>query len=213
MARTAEKLLIGFDMAPQLDINTVAAGSGSNLKFQFGAFCVGPEWVGAHPCPVCYRKEGELAIADSNLVLGFVIPDYFPSIFGPKENQLLDIEATRKEFEKLAIQVNSHRKSQDDSATYMLFLSQVEGIMRKSAPIFEEGAAIKAFKLVQKEIFQEEGIIKLLTESIHNVPGTRKLQDNLSDLRAQVAANQRGISLIKELYEHYGLETVQAYMS
>ncbi|KAM7273178.1 hypothetical protein ACFE04_027842 [Oxalis oulophora] len=105
--------------APQLDINTVAAGGGSKLKFQFGAFRVGPESVGAHPGPVCYRKGGELAITDANLVLGFVIPDYFPSIFGPKENQPLDIEATIKEFEKLAIQVNSYRKSQDDSATDM----------------------------------------------------------------------------------------------
>lgn len=61
--------------APQLDINTVAAGGGSKLKFQFGAFKVGPESVGAHPGPVCYRKRGELAVTDANLILGFVIPD------------------------------------------------------------------------------------------------------------------------------------------
>jgi len=42
--------------------------------------------------------------------------------------------------------------------------------------------------------------------------GTRKLADNLSDLRAQVAANQRGITLINELIDEYGLGTVQAYM-
>ncbi|KAK9288560.1 hypothetical protein L1049_017019 [Liquidambar formosana] len=105
--------------APQLDINTVAAGGGSKLKFQFGAFRVGPESVGAHPGPVCYRKGGELAVTDANLILGFVIPDYFPSIFGPKENQPLDIKATREEFEKLAKQINSYRKSQDPSAKDM----------------------------------------------------------------------------------------------
>ncbi|XP_015899374.3 5-oxoprolinase 1 [Ziziphus jujuba] len=105
--------------APQLDINTVAAGGGSKLKFQFGAFRVGPESVGAHPGPVCYRKGGELAVTDANLVLGFVIPDYFPSIFGPNEDQPLDIKATREEFEKLAIQINSYRKSQDPSAKDM----------------------------------------------------------------------------------------------
>ncbi|KAK0591883.1 hypothetical protein LWI29_009714 [Acer saccharum] len=101
--------------APQLDINTVAAGGGSKLKFQFGAFRVGPESVGAHPGPVCYRKGGELAVSDANLILGFVIPDYFPSIFGPSEDQPLDIQATRQEFQKLACEINSYRKSQDPS--------------------------------------------------------------------------------------------------
>ncbi|KAF9610108.1 hypothetical protein IFM89_019973 [Coptis chinensis] len=105
--------------APQLDINTVAAGGGSKLKFQFGAFRVGPESVGAHPGPVCYRKGGELAVTDANLILGTVIPDCFPSIFGPNEDQPLDIKATRDEFEKLSHSINSYRKSQDPSAKSM----------------------------------------------------------------------------------------------
>ncbi|KAL4393985.1 5-oxoprolinase 1 isoform X1 [Arachis hypogaea] len=105
--------------APQLDINTVAAGGGSKLKFQFGAFKVGPESVGAHPGPVCYRKGGELAITDANLILGYVIPDYFPSIFGLNEDQPLDVNSTRKEFEKLAEQINAHRKNQDPTAKDM----------------------------------------------------------------------------------------------
>ncbi|RVW98810.1 5-oxoprolinase [Vitis vinifera] len=101
--------------------------------------------------------------------------------------------------------------------------AEIGGITPGSMPpfsksIWEEGAAIKAFKLVDKGIFQEEGIIKLLQfpnsdESAHNIPGTRRLQDNLSDLQAQVAANRRGITLIKELIEQYGLDTVQAYMT
>ncbi|KAH7672720.1 5-oxoprolinase (ATP-hydrolyzing) protein [Dioscorea alata] len=106
--------------APQLDINTVAAGGGSRLKFQFGSFRVGPESVGAHPGPVCYRKGGELAVTDANLILGTVIPDYFPSIFGPHEDQPLDIEATRKAFEKLSGEINSYRKIQDPSVKDML---------------------------------------------------------------------------------------------
>lgn len=105
--------------APQLDINTVAAGGGSKLKFQFGAFRVGPESVGAHPGPVCYRKGGELAVTDANLILGYVIPDFFPSIFGPNEDQPLDIMATRQEFEKLAKGINSYRLNQDSSMKEM----------------------------------------------------------------------------------------------
>lgn len=43
--------------------------------------------------------------------------------------------------------------------------------------------------------------------------GTRNLRDNLSDLKAQVAANQKGIGLITELIDEYSLDVVQAYMN
>lgn len=43
--------------------------------------------------------------------------------------------------------------------------------------------------------------------------GTRNLHDNLSDLHAQVAANQKGIQLVNELIGQYGLAVVQAYMA
>lgn len=43
--------------------------------------------------------------------------------------------------------------------------------------------------------------------------GTRNLRDNLSDLKAQIAANNRGIILVKELIAEYGLDVVQAYMN
>ncbi|KAL0432927.1 UNVERIFIED_CONTAM: 5-oxoprolinase [Sesamum latifolium] len=115
--------------APQLEINTVAAGGGSKLKFQFGAFRVGPESVGAHPGPVCYRKGGELAVTDANLILGYVIPDYFPAIFGPSEDQPLDINATRVEFEKLAKQINFYRKNQDPAAKDMTVEEIAQGFV------------------------------------------------------------------------------------
>ncbi|CAN4116112.1 unnamed protein product [Withania somnifera] len=115
--------------APQLDVNTVAAGGGSKLKFQFGSFRVGPDSVGAHPGPVCYRKGGQLAVTDANLILGYVIPDIFPSIFGPSEDQPLDIHATREEFEKLATQINSYRKSQDSSARDMTIEEIAQGFV------------------------------------------------------------------------------------
>ncbi|KAM3325412.1 5-oxoprolinase 1 [Capsicum chacoense] len=115
--------------APQLDVNTVAAGGGSKLKFQFGSFRVGPDSVGAHPGPVCYRKGGQLAVTDANLILGYVIPDFFPSIFGPNEDQPLDIDATREEFEKLASQINSYRKSQDTCARDMTVEEIAQGFV------------------------------------------------------------------------------------
>ncbi|EFJ05544.1 hypothetical protein SELMODRAFT_136983 [Selaginella moellendorffii] len=105
--------------APQLDINTVAAGGGSKLKFQVGVFKVGPESVGAHPGPVCYRKGGQLSVTDANLVLGRVIPDYFPSIFGPREDEPLDLEAAKVAFKTLADEVNEYRRQADESSVEM----------------------------------------------------------------------------------------------
>lgn len=93
--------------SPQLDINTVAAGGGSRLFWKNGLFVVGPESAGAHPGPVCYRKGGYLTVTDANLLLGRLLPESFPKIFGPNEDESLDVESTRKEFEKLTAEINS----------------------------------------------------------------------------------------------------------
>ena len=92
---------------PQLDISTVAAGGGSKLKFFAGGFQVGPESVGSEPGPACYRKGGELAVTDANVVLGRVLPEYFPKIFGPDENEPLDRAASVAKFEQLRDEINA----------------------------------------------------------------------------------------------------------
>ena len=93
--------------APQLDITTVAAGGGSALTFRSGTFYVGPESVGSQPGPVCYRKGGALAVTDANLVLGRVLPEYFPKIFGPNEDEALDYESSYEAFSALAERINA----------------------------------------------------------------------------------------------------------
>jgi len=90
-----------FYFSPQLDIHTVAAGGGSRLFLKRGMFIVGPESSRAHPGPVCYRKNGYLAVTDANVVLGRVVPEYFPSIFGPDEDEPLDVEGARAAFAEL----------------------------------------------------------------------------------------------------------------
>ncbi|KAI0395399.1 hydantoinase B/oxoprolinase [Xylariaceae sp. FL0594] len=92
--------------SPQLDINTVAAGGGSRLFFKNGLFVVGPESVGAHPGPACYRKGGPAAVTDANLFLGRLLPEFFPKIFGKNENEGLDYEASKKVIQELADQIN-----------------------------------------------------------------------------------------------------------
>ncbi|ESK84969.1 5-oxoprolinase [Moniliophthora roreri MCA 2997] len=91
----------------QLDINTVAAGGGSCLSFRNGLFNVGPESAGAEPGPACYRKGGLLATTDANLVLGRLLPDYFPKIFGKSEDQPLDRNASIAAFEVLRKQIDA----------------------------------------------------------------------------------------------------------
>lgn len=86
-------------------MNTVAAGGGSKLFFRSGMFVVGPESAGAHPGPVCYRKGGSLTVTDANLILGRLLPQFFPHIFGPKESEPLDKEGTRIAFVKLCEEV------------------------------------------------------------------------------------------------------------
>ncbi|KIH67003.1 hydantoinase/oxoprolinase [Ancylostoma duodenale] len=101
--------------APQLDIHTVAAGGGSRLFFTNGIFVVGPESVGAHPGPVCYRKGGHLSITDANLVLGRILPEYFPKIFGPSGNEALDSTAAYSAMEALTAEINNYVKKNPDA--------------------------------------------------------------------------------------------------
>jgi len=92
--------------SPQLDINTVAAGGGSRLFWANGLFKVGPESSSSHPGPACYRKGGPLTVTDANLLLGRLLPEYFPKIFGPNENESLDEAITLEKFQELADQIN-----------------------------------------------------------------------------------------------------------
>lgn len=92
--------------SPQLDINTVAAGGGSVLSYKNGLFYVGPESATSEPGPACYRKGGPLTVTDANLVLGRLLPEYFPKIFGPNEDESLDLSASTAKFAILTEEIN-----------------------------------------------------------------------------------------------------------
>src|SRR3954454_22816890 len=51
-------------------------------------------------------KGGPLAVTDANLLLGRLVTDFFPKIFGKSEKEPLDIEASRSAFEKVAEEIN-----------------------------------------------------------------------------------------------------------
>ncbi|UCI34117.1 hydantoinase B/oxoprolinase family protein [Mesorhizobium sp. B4-1-4] len=95
--------------APMMRIHTVAAGGGSVLHYEAGRFRAGPDSAGANPGPAAYRRGGPLAVTDANVMLGKLQPDFFPSIFGPGQDQPLDLETVRAKFEALAAEIADGR--------------------------------------------------------------------------------------------------------
>ncbi|KAG5652550.1 hypothetical protein H0H81_004611 [Sphagnurus paluster] len=98
--------------------------------------------------------------------------------------------------------------------------ADIGGILPGSMPptsvnIFEEGAEIESFKIVDGGIFDQKGLVEYMVEKPSRYPGSsgcRNIRDVESDLKAQIAANHKGIQLIHAIVEDYGLETVQEYM-
>lgn len=84
-----------------------------------------------------------------------------------------------------------------------------------STELWQEGAAIRSFKLIHAGRLDEDGITEILL-SPGNYPGcsgSRHLSDNISDLKAQAAANHKGMTLVQTLIEEYTLPVVQLYMN
>jgi 5-oxoprolinase (ATP-hydrolysing) len=99
--------------APMMLIHTVAAGGGSIPHFDGARFRVGPESAGANPGPAAYRRGGPLTVTDANVMVGKLIPSYFPAIFGPKQDQTLDAETLRAKFAQLAAAVGDGRSPEE----------------------------------------------------------------------------------------------------
>ena len=62
-------------------------------------------------CLLLCRKKGYPAITDANLVLGRILPEFFPSIFGEDEAQPLDAEGAKEALHQIAEQVNEQARS------------------------------------------------------------------------------------------------------
>ncbi|MEL7228365.1 MAG: hydantoinase B/oxoprolinase family protein [Pseudomonadota bacterium] len=73
----------------------------------------------------------------------------------------------------------------------------------------EEGVLIDNFKLVDGGALQEEALLDLLTN--HPYP-CRNPAQNMADLRAQVAANERGVAELRRTVNHFGEDMVAQYM-
>ncbi|MBX9462077.1 MAG: hydantoinase B/oxoprolinase family protein [Aquamicrobium sp.] len=73
----------------------------------------------------------------------------------------------------------------------------------------EEGVLFDNFRLVERGRFREAELHTLLTD--HPYPA-RNPHQNIADLKAQIAANEKGVAELRKMVTHFGLETVEAYM-
>jgi 5-oxoprolinase (ATP-hydrolysing) len=93
--------------------------------------------------------------------------------------------------------------------------ADVGGITPGSMPpdsktIDEEGIRITDFLLVEEGRFRERELTELLS---HGRYPARNIPQNIGDLHAQIAANEKGGRELNGLVEQFGLEAVQAYMN
>jgi 5-oxoprolinase (ATP-hydrolysing) len=112
--RAFETEVAGVRMrAPMMLIHTVAAGGGSILHYDGARFRVGPDSAGADPGPKSYRRGGPLAVTDANVMAGRLIPDFFPKIFGPMQNEAIDADAVKKAFVEMAKEIGDGKTPEE----------------------------------------------------------------------------------------------------
>jgi len=78
-----------------------------------------------------------------------------------------------------------------------------------STTIEEEGVLIDDFQLVERGRFRESELRALLASGKYPA---RNPDQNIADLQAQIAANEKGVQELRRMVGHFGLEVVNAYM-
>ncbi|RUZ82104.1 5-oxoprolinase, partial [Mesorhizobium sp. M7A.F.Ca.CA.001.14.1.1] len=73
----------------------------------------------------------------------------------------------------------------------------------------EEGVLFDNFRIVDRGRFREKELETLLTD--HRYPA-RNPHQNIADLKAQIAANEKGVAELRKMVSHFGLDVVEAYM-
>ncbi len=109
----------------------------------------------------------------------------------------------------------------DEAGSELLFFvgsrghhADIGGLTPGSMPpdshtIDEEGVLIDNFVLVEEGYFREAETRALLTGAAYPV---RNVEQNLGDLKAQIAANEKGVRELKRMVDLFGLDVVHAYM-
>jgi 5-oxoprolinase (ATP-hydrolysing) len=92
--------------------------------------------------------------------------------------------------------------------------ADIGGITPGSMPpdsrvVEEEGVLIDNFLLVERGRLRERETIALLSSGKYPC---RNVAQNMADLRAMIAANEKGVQELRRMVAHYGLDVVHAYM-
>ncbi|KAI1087143.1 Hydantoinase B/oxoprolinase-domain-containing protein [Rostrohypoxylon terebratum] len=203
MGRTLQKTAVSINIKERLDFSCAIFGPSGDLVANAPHV---PVHLGSMAYAVKYQHErygttlkpGDVLVSNHPIAGGTHLPDItvITPVFDSSGKEIIFYTASR----------GHHRD-----------IGGFEGISgnANATDLYQEGARIISFKLVSNGRFDEEGITKILVEEPGQFPdcvGTSSLYDNLSDLRAQVAANAKGSKLIEKLFEEYGREVVQFYM-
>jgi 5-oxoprolinase (ATP-hydrolysing) len=92
--------------------------------------------------------------------------------------------------------------------------ADIGGITPGSMPpesrcIEEEGILVDNFQIMLGGVFQEDALRELLGSGPYPA---RNIDQNVADLQAQLAACEKGIQELGVMVEHFGFDTVDAYM-
>ncbi|KAI0484559.1 Hydantoinase B/oxoprolinase-domain-containing protein [Xylariaceae sp. FL0804] len=90
----------------------------------------------------------------------------------------------------------------------------ITSMMPESKELWEEGINVRSMKIVSGGDFLEDDV-RAAFDKAGSFPGcspTRRIADNISDLKAQISSNQRGNTLLRKLCHEFSLPVVHTYM-
>lgn len=206
MGQTMQKTSISVNIKERLDYSCAVFSADGGLVANAPHI---PGHLGSMSYAIAYQaklyKPGELKPGD-------VLLSNHPSAGG---THLPDLTVTTPVFDD------------DEDPTEILFFvanrghhADIGGIAPGSMPpnsteLWQEGVAVESFKMVKQGVFDEKGLTEILYDIPGSYPGcsgTRTLRDNIADLKAAIASNNRGIQLIQALVKEYSWPVVQFYM-
>ncbi|GAB1212198.1 hypothetical protein ATERTT37_001330 [Aspergillus terreus] len=202
MGRALQKTAVSLNIKERLDFSCALFGPD-------GGLVANAPHVPVHLGSMSYAVKYQHELHKGQLVPGDVLVANHPEAGG---THLPDITVITPVFEKSGKEIAFYVASRGHH-------TDIGGLGGTSMPpnsteLWQEGAAIRSFKLVHCEKFDEEGITQILLAPGEH-PGcapSRHIGDNISDLKAQVAANHKGMTLVQALIEEYTLPVVQLYM-
>ncbi|KAI3002587.1 hypothetical protein CBS147346_5813 [Aspergillus niger] len=201
MGRVLQKTAVSLNIKERLDFSCALFGPD-------GGLVANAPHVPGHLGSMSYAVKYQHELHKGKLVPGDVLVSNHPEAGGTHLPDITVITPVFETSERVAFYVASRGHHTD-----------IGGLGGTSMPpdsteLWQEGAAIRSFKLIHAGDFDEFGITEILLRpgEYPGCTGSRHVSDNISDLKAQVAANHKGVMLVQDLIKEYTLPVVQRYM-